>query len=172
MNITDTQKQLVSDKLKRQRENEHISNIDAGRHLGIPANYVSMMCNPTQWEKCPAWAWNKVNTWYNSGQKLSEYSVAHSAVSPKQLSELKPEAKQKLVAETKQALQKTANEVQKDAQRKEAEKPASNVSLAAPLQVEPITPEPGQQFTDTARLKVALDIEINLVVNGQKVNIH
>jgi len=38
--MNETQKQLICDKLKRVVENEHISNIDAGRHLGIPANYV------------------------------------------------------------------------------------------------------------------------------------
>jgi len=150
MNITDTQKYLVSGKLKVQRENERIANVDAARNLGIPANYVSMICNPAQWEKCPAWAWNKANNWYNSGQKLSEYSVAHSAV-------------EKLIAETKQAMQETAKEVQKEAQRKDDEKPI------APLAVEENIPAPDVQFTDTARLKVALDIEINLVVNGQKV---
>jgi hypothetical protein len=163
MNITDTQKYLVSGKLKVQRENEHIANVDAARNLGIPANYVSMICNPAQWEKCPAWAWNKANTWYNSGQKLSEYSVARSAVSSSRNDELKPEVKEKLIAETKHAMKKTAKEVQKEAQRKDDEKPI------APLAVEKNIPAPDVQFTDTARLKVALDIEINLVVNGQKV---
>ena len=163
MNITDTQKYLVSGKLKVQRENERIANVDAARNLGIPANYVSMICNPAQWEKCPAWAWNKANNWYNSGQKLSEYSVAHSAVSSSRNDELKPEVKEKLIAETKQAMRKTAKKVQKEAQRKDDEKPI------APLAVEKNIPAPDVQFTDTARLKVALDIEINLVVNGQKV---
>lgn len=186
MNITDTQKQLVSDKLRRQRENEHISNTDTGRNLGIPANYVSMMCNPEQWEKCPAPAWNKVNTWYNSGQKLSEYSTAHAAVSPRQAEELKPEVKKVLVAEVKEALRekgaeltKAGNELLKAFQKpteiftpetrsKETQKPAGyNLVIKEPE----YAPQPNQQFTDTARLKVALDIEINLVVNGQKVSV-
>lgn len=76
---------------------------------------------------------------------------------------LKPEVKEKLITETKHAMQKTAKEVQKEAQRKDDEKPI------APLAVEENIPAPDVQFTDTARLKVALDIEINLVVNGQKV---
>ena len=37
-----------------------------------------------------------------------------------------------------------------------------------PLAVEALQPK--QEFTDTARLKIALDIEINLVVNGHKVS--
>src|SRR5574343_234871 len=186
MNITESQKHAIIEKLRRQRENEHISNTDAGRNLGIPANYVSMMCNPEQWEKCPAWAWNKVNTWYNSGQKLSEYSTAHAAVSPRQAEELKPEVKKVLVQETKEALKKEAEYI-KQQMKKEFEnqtlaeglgrakeeliREAANISTTAPLAVESVLPEPGQQFTDTARLKVALDIEINLVVNGQKVQV-
>jgi hypothetical protein len=44
-------------------------------------------------------------------------------------------------------------------------------NITEPLKVKPIAPAPVQQFTDTARLKVALDIEINLVVNGRKVQV-
>ena len=74
---------------------------------------------------------------------------------------LKPELKEKLIAETKHAMQKTAKEVQKEAQRKDDEKPIT------PLAVEKTIPAPDVQFTDTARLKVALDIEINLVEIGR-----
>ena len=91
--MNETQKQLICDKLKRVVENEHISNIDAGRHLGIPANYVSMMRNPALWEKTPAWSWEKANVWYNSGQKLSEYSVARA----QSMAPIKTEVKQKLI---------------------------------------------------------------------------
>ena len=75
--------------------------------------------------------------------------------------ELKPEVKKVLIAETKEALEKEF-----------AGKPAYKVKIIPPLPVEPVTPEPNQQFTETARLKVELDIEIYLVVNGQKVKIN
>jgi len=38
-------------------------------------------------------------------------------------------------------------------------------------ELERITPEPVQKYTESARLKVCLDIEINLVINGQKVQV-
>lgn len=39
------------------------------------------------------------------------------------------------------------------------------------VNVEKAIPSPGTEFTDTARLKVCLDVEINLSVNGQKVKV-
>ena len=75
--------------------------------------------------------------------------------------ELKPEVEKVMIAEIKEALKKEATEKQSD-----------NMKLIAPLPVEQVTPEPGQQFTEAARLKVELDIEISLVVNGQKVKIN
>ena len=70
---------------------KHIMLVEASRHLGTPANYLSMIRNPTQWLRCPKSGWEAVYQWYNSGQKLSEFSVQHGAVSPRQAEELKPE---------------------------------------------------------------------------------
>ena len=170
MNITDTQKYLVSGKLKVQRENEHIANVDAARNLGIPANYVSMICNPAQWEKCPAWAWNKANTWYNSGQKLSEYSVARSAVSSSRNDELKPEVKEKLIAETKHAMKKTAKEVQKEAQRKDDEKSVSKKDLHTDKKIEVIPPGP-ECIEELDAVKIKIIIDLQLYINGKEIKL-
>ena len=180
MNITESQKHAISEKLNRAIEAEHIMLVEASRHLGTPANYLSMIRNPTQWPRCPKSGWEAVYQWYNSGQKLSEFSVQHGAVSPRQAEELKPEVKKVLVEEMKEELkkeevrQKAINAIQeigKIVMDEVKKMPADNISTTAPLAVEQALPEPGQQFTDTARMKVALDIEINLVVNGQKVQV-
>ena len=161
MDLTETQKHSISEKLNRAIEAEHIMLMEAARNLGTAANYLSMIRNATQWHKCAKSGWEAVSLWANSGQKLSEYSTAHGRIAMSENNELKPEVKKVLIAETKEALKKEATE-----------KPADKVKLAKPLPVDPITPEPGQQFTETARLKVELDIEIYLVVNGQKVKIN
>lgn len=149
MNLTDTQKHAISEKLNRAIVFGPITPSEAARNLGIIANYVSMMRNPQNWHKCAKGGWEAAETWYNSGQNLSEYSAARGRVMiPVPLDE------QKLIAVQRQEL-------------KEAKTPI----VTAPLAVKPVIPEPGQQFTDTARLKVALDIEINLVVNGKKVEV-
>lgn len=191
MNITESQKHAISEKLNRAIEAEHIMLTEAARNLGTSSNYLSMIRYPKQWPRCAKSGWEAVYQWANSGQKIREYSTAHGRT-------MMPEVKQKLVAEVKEALKETdkeltntGNQLIKELQRNEdknldkmventeiqaikelaAEKPAANISTTAPLAVESVLPEPGQQFTDTARLKVALDIEINLVVNGQKVQV-
>ena len=161
MDLTETQKHSISEKLNRAIEAEHIMLMEAARNLGTAANYLSMIRNTTQWHKCAKSGWEAVSLWANSGQKLSEYSTAHGRIAMPENNELKPEVKKVLIAETKEALKKEAGE-----------KPVDNVKLTAPLPMKPVTPELGQQFTETARLKVELDIEIYLVINGQKVKIN
>lgn len=180
MNITESQKHAISEKLNRAIEAEHIMLTEAARNLGTSSIYLSMIRYPKQWPRCAKSGWEAVYQWANSGQKLSEFSVQHGAVSPRQAEELKPEVKKVLVEEMKEelkkeevrqkaikAIQETGKIFMDEAKKKEAD----NISTTAPLAVESVLPEPGQQFTDTARLKVALDIEINLVVNGQKVQV-
>ena len=161
MDLTETQKHSISEKLNRAIEAEHIMLMEAARNLGTAPNYLSMIRNTGQWHKCAKSGWEAVSLWANSGQKLSEYCPAHGSIAMPENNELKPEVKKVLIAETKEALKKEA-----------AGKPVDKVNLTIPLPAEPVTPEPGQQFTDTARLKVELDIEIYLVVNGQKVKIN
>ena len=161
MDLTETQKHSISEKLNRAIEAEHLMLTEAARNLGTQANYLSMIRNTTQWHKCAKSGWDAVNQWANSGQKLSEYSMLRGRIAMPENNELKPEVKKVLVAETKEALRAEATK-----------KPADNISLTAPLPVEPVTLDPGQQFTDTARMKVELDIEISLVINGQKVKIN
>jgi len=189
MNLTETQKHAISEKLNRAIEAEHIMLTEAARNLGTSANYLSMIRYPKQWPRCAKSGWEAVHQWANSGQKIKEYSTAHGRTM------MTPEVKKVLVEETKQALKEmdkeltnTGNQLIKELHRNEnesltkmvenaeiqaikelaSEKPAGHdIIIKAPEYV-PEVPV----LTDTARLKVALDIEINLVVNGQKVNIH
>ena len=161
MDLTETRKHSISEKLNRAIEAEHIMLMEAARNLGTAANYLSMIRNTTQWHKCAKSGWEAVSLWANSGQKLSEYSTAHGRIAMPENNELKPEVEKVMIAEIKEALKKEATRKQVD-----------NMKLTAPLPVKPVIPEPNQQFTETARLKVELDIEIYLVVNGQKVKIN
>ena len=162
--------------------------MEAARNLGTAANYLSMIRNTTQWHKCAKSGWEAVSLWANSGQKLSEYCPTHGRIAMPEDNELKPEVKKLLIAETKEAL-KTESKRDVEVKRnmyiktyadaiEEKEKRMNLIEKlereAEKLQtpVKSVIPEPGNQFTDTARLKVELDIEINLVVNGQKVKIN
>ena len=188
MDLTETQKHSISEKLNRAIEAEHIMLMEAARKLGTTPNYLSMIRNTTQWHKCAKSGWDAVYQWANSGQKLSEYSTAHGRIAMPENNELKPEVKKVLIAETKEALKAESEreaEVKRNLYMKTyadaIEEKEKQIALIEKLEkaaeklrmpVEPVTPEPGQQLIETARLKVELDIEINLVVNGQKVKIN
>ena len=190
MDLTETQKHSISEKLNRAIEAERVTLTEAARNLGTTPNYLSMIRNTTQWHKCAKSGWEAVSLWANSGQKLSEYCPAHGSIAMPENNELKPEVKKVLVAETKEALRAEA-EAEREAEDRRnwnmktyaeaIEEKEKRMNLIEKLEreaeklqtpVKSVIPEPGNQFTDTARLKVELDIEIYLVINGQKVKIN
>jgi hypothetical protein len=157
--------------------------------LGINGTYLSMILNKNTWGKCPKSAWEAVLNWLNSGYTLAQFSKKFPVKEqPKKESEqplikIKPgvlEARQRVLAEREKEksmepiLTPASDEFIKTAMQgtDKPEKPAEQVIKEAvkthPLAVESLQPK--QEFTDTARLKIALDIEINLVVNGHKVS--
>lgn len=144
--MTDQFKEITKVKVLDAMIAEGLTNKEAASAIGIPGNYLSMIKHPDQWPKCPAQAWVKTVNWVNSGQTLKEYAVKHGKVRPD------PEPTQ-------------------EAPQKRIEELANKRKITAPLKVEKAIPSPGTDFTDTARLKVCLDVEINLLVNGQKVQL-
>ena len=147
--MTDQFKEITKVKVLDAMIAEGLTNKEAAEAIGIPDNYLSMIKHPDQWPKCPAQAWVKTVNWLNSGQTLREYAVKHGKVRPD------PEPTQKPPTFPADRIEKGSEE------RK----------ITAPLKVEKAIPSPGTEFTDTARLKVCLDVEINLSVNGQKVQL-
>jgi hypothetical protein len=146
--MNDIVKTSIKTKLESAMARERLKPSETARIFGIHPNYVSMIKNPDTWMKCPNSAWESILTWVNSGQGLIEWSEKHGKVLPE-----KHEPMQEIV-------------ISKVPGKKAVKTPAIQKQ---PFEVKPPVPE--QQFTDTARLKVALDIEINLVVNGQKVKL-
>jgi hypothetical protein len=57
-------------------EDEKLMNKEAAVHFGFSACYLSMIRNPSQYEHCPAKAWEAMRTWMYSGKKLKEYKFA------------------------------------------------------------------------------------------------
>lgn len=144
--MNDIARENIREKLVKAIESEGLTPKQAADILNVRSNYVSMIKNPSHWNKTPASAWEKALTWVNSGQTLREYAVKHGKV------RLDPEPPQ-------------------EAPQKRIEELAEKEKITAPLKVEKAIPSPGTDFTDTARLKVCLDVEINLLVNGQKVQL-
>lgn len=195
--MNDICKQSTMERLSHKIEVEKLKTSEIGRGLGISPNYISMILNEKHWKKCPKSAWERVLNFINSGYTLSQYAEKCPAHKPEEVKEdskpehpivrVKPEAlearKKELAEREKPTEVKTVlvprpielNIPPEVAEKiKEADRQMDEIlkerkpKVTHPLAVEAIQPK--QEFTDTARLKIALDIEINLVVNGHKVS--
>lgn len=148
--MNDIAKQRICDRLVKAVKDEGITTVDAAEATGIAqAQYLSMIKNPKTWSKCPAAAWEAVLKWINSGQTIREYGAKHGNTVP------------------------PINEAPASKEKEEDTPFLPDIETrTAPLQVNNIKPDKDDQyFTDTAKLKVALDVDINLnlVINGKKV---
>jgi hypothetical protein len=156
--MNDIARENIREKLVKAIESEGLTLKQAADILNVLSSYVSMIKNPSHWNKTPASAWEKALAWVNSGQTLREYAVKHGKVRPD------PEP-------LKEPPQEPVLRVKPEALERRLKELAEKRKITAPLKVEKAIPSPGAEFTDTARLKVCLDVEINLLVNGQKVQL-
>lgn len=145
--MNDIAKKSISEKFTKAVQTEKLQVKDAAMIIGIIPTYASMIRNEALWSKCPIPVWEKALAWVNSGQSLKVYGEKHGHVLPAApapgVKELTPEEKDLL------AWGKIAEDF-----------------------IQPVDPDPEvRQYTESARLKVCLDIEINLVINGQKVQV-
>lgn len=151
--INDVVKTNIKTRLEKALESEDVKIGDAARILGVLAQYLSMIKNTASWEKVSKGAWDSVLTWINSGQTLKEYSERHGKVLPSN-HEPKPGAVISRVIEVKPMIK--------------AEDIKAVLKSTPPRAAKEAKLDPVKEFTDEARLKVSLDIEINLVLNGKK----
>lgn len=156
--MNDIAKKSASERLVKAMEFEKLGPSEVGRKLGILPQYITMAKQEKFWPKMPRSAWDRILHWVNSGETIHHYKPPIE-LAPKEIS-------RRPAGEKTEQMQVTKNNlpVYKDP-------PKMPERTEAPLAVKKITPSPDVQFTDTARLKVALDIEINLVINGQKINL-
>jgi len=146
--MNDIAKQSAAGRLRKALELEKLGSSSAARQLNILPQYISMALNEKFWDKMPKSAWDRILLWVNSGETLHHFKIPiGEPVKEEKRKELPP----KIISRT--PIQNTDNK------------------LTVPPAVNKIEPKQEQQFTDTARLKVCLDIEINLVINGQKIQI-
>jgi hypothetical protein len=80
--MNDVAKTNIQNKLLSALEKENLSNVEAGRILGVMPNYISMIKNSNTWDKASVAAWEAVQKWVNSGQRLAEYGERHGKCLP------------------------------------------------------------------------------------------
>lgn len=174
--MNDIAKERISSKLLKAIADEGMTTTEVSKALGINHDhYVSMIKNQKLWNKAPKSAWDAALQWINSGQTLKGYSSQHSRVLPRKDEPMPKDHQVPFVpdienVEVKQraitAIQKTAQTVKEEAQRNEGE----NAPFACQRLKNANTE---QYFTDTASMKVVLDVDLNLnlVINGKRITL-
>ena len=176
--MNDIAKKSISEKFTKAVQTEKLQVKDAAMAIGIMPTYASMIRNEALWGKCPIPVWDKALAWVNSGQSLKVYGEKHGHVLPAAPA---PGVKE-LTPEKKDSLGRPYNGIEEALKGRQSEwTPEERKALAESMFptkkaekdfIQPIDPDPEvRQYTESARLKVCLDIEINLVINGQKVQV-
>lgn len=151
--INDIAKRSAAERLLKAMQLEKLGPSDAARKLNILASYVSMSKQEKYWPKMPKSAWDRILLWCNSGETLHHFKLPNGEV-------IKDDIKKPVIELPPKEIARKPPEIIKPDEK-----------ITAPLVVEKSVPAPAQEFTDTARLKVCLGIEINLVINGQKISL-
>jgi hypothetical protein len=170
-------KKAISEHLINALNKEDIHTREAAKFLNLNPCYVSMARNENSWDAMGKASWTRLEEWHLTRDKISQFNIPEGEEiwKPKEKS---PDASKKDVIKHKK--QKETGNVPKMEDpppppviKSPGVEPTKILGPKneAPFQVEEITPPAKTYFTDTARLKVALDIEINLVVNGQKIRL-
>lgn len=161
-------KEQISDALIEAMNKEDLHTRAAAGHLNLNPCYISMAQNPKSWDSMSNPAWVRLEEWYGTRGPIALFEIpdGEEIWKPK---ERYNGVRKEAVSMGLRAPNKNKEEGKKEGKKVEKSDPPP-VQNKPPVKVE-IEPKQEPQFTDAVRLKVALDIEINLVVNGQKVQL-
>lgn len=158
----------ISEALREAMNKEDLHSRATATALNLNPCYISMALNPKSWDSMSNPAWLRLEEWYETREAIPLFKI------PDGEEIWKP--KERYSGERKEAISMGLRAPNKN--KEEDKKIVEKVKKTDPPPVQDkqvkevkTKPEQKQEFTDAVRLKVALDIEINLVVNGQKVHL-
>lgn len=178
--MNDISKTNIQTKLVKAMAAENIGPSETARIFGIPPTYISMMKNQQAWDKCPKSAWEAVLLWINSGQGLKEYSEKHGKVLPeKHESVLHHGTIPQSEAWHQEIAEQTGNPIQAQRDHEAHQLLKETEKMFYPEQTEPevIKTPLGEEFefrrsmmgSKPENQRIVIDIEINLIINGKKI---
>jgi hypothetical protein len=145
-----TTKKVLSEHLRDAMSKEDLSTRQAAKYLNIAPYYLSMSQNKNSWSAMGKRPWERIEEWHDTRDKLSAFQI--------------PEGE-----EVRKPKEKTDDQVKT---KPEIKKEVATIAKTIPQELDPIKKkEPEPSYQETQRLKVVLDIEINIVVNGQNVQV-
>ena len=184
-------KKQISEALIKAMQREELHTREAAQKLNLNPCYLSMAQNPNSWDAMGKASWIRLEEWFNTNSPLGLFTIpaGEEIWKPKE-KPVKADATNVTFKDDKSDIAIAASEKKtkkaekppkfnydflKDAKfmnYKEVEAEFSDLIAREIGKLEQkLTILPLLQTTDPARQKIAIDIEINLVVNGQKVSL-
>jgi hypothetical protein len=183
----------ISEAFVKAMQREDLHTREAARKLNLNPCYVSMLINPGTWDSLSNAAWTRFQEWCLSNLPITEFHIPEGEpiwVPPVKKEETKVVDK-KFPAIPKFKDKPSVHKVEKEPKppkfdysflhnkklsKKEAESELINfigIEVEKRLHTFSLLPQSisAIPMPDLTKLKVGLDIEINLVLNGQKVRL-
>lgn len=190
-------KKAISEHLIDALNKEDLPRREAARFLNLNPCYVTMAQNENSWDAMGKTAWERMEAWHETRLKISEFKIPEGEEiwKPKEKTRTiqdNPDQWEKDKRIIKERSIKARRMTEKEFRKmianpdEEDEHSLNNMGFnnleqkeKAHLfdmyqETEKIAENfrvPGSVHSESARLKVALDIEINLIINGQKVQL-
>ena len=180
--MTPELKTQISDHLIEALNKENLHTREAARFLNMNPCYISMARNPKSFDAISKSAWERLEVWHNTREKISDFKIpdGEEIWQPKERSAEAPKKDKNVVIRNEKILETDEHSPENlDTQTSELSKEAQYELMATLKNTEEKLMKADEYIRfieekhskEAARVKVALDIEINLVVNGQKVRI-
>lgn len=168
--VTPEKKKEIAARLKEALLAEHLYNAQAAKCLNLIPNYITMMLNHRMWDHCPAKAWTRTEEALSQG-KISEFKIPAGEKIVDGVKGYKKKGNTLITAtEQEKKVPESSHSDEDCSQHKNGRRMTEE-------ELENLLTKMGSKFfktftrPETDRLKVSLDIEINLIVNGKKVQI-
>lgn len=183
----------LSAKLKKAMSEEHLWSKDVAQLLNFNPLYISMMLNAKYFDKTSSFAWERLNEWAQQGCSLSDYKFPEGEEVWKE-KEKASNVSSFVNIETRRSKKKKDKpvdiefvlpdgsplldgsplpDITNHPEYMKLVQKCFNLGLQLEMKKEPDSQELKAAIVNTEdqRIKLALDIDINLVLNGQRLKI-
>jgi|WetSurSiteA1Bulk_404760.scaffolds.fasta_scaffold41437_2 hypothetical protein len=173
-------KKAISDALKEAMNKEDLNTRAAAKALNLNPCYVSMAQNPKSWDAMGKTPWIRLEEWFLTRGSISSFEIpdGEDIWKPKEKAQDAPKKdvskhsageKRKIAEYDPKKLNEEKEVEEHSPENSDFLTAIDKINEATEFIVKTVIPESMKH--DPLKLKLALDIEINLTINGQKVHL-
>jgi hypothetical protein len=189
--MSEINKKQISEALIKAMQREELHTRETAQKLNLNPCYISMAQNPNSWDAMGKASWIRLEEWFNTNLPLALFEIpAGEEIWKTKEKVIKTDPEMTILSSKEvvtKSISKSAEKTEKphrppkfnydflkDAKFMNFKEVEAEFTDMVAREIEKIGKKmmlPVQPTTDHIRQKVSIDIEINLVINGQKVSL-